>query len=199
MAEQEEYIVVTGRDEEDTVTRLTTVEAMKKYLEESGTTIEMTDKEIDMILGYFEGHDYMVGVMEGQFLRGDLCEEENRIPWEIYSVDDMIDAACEWNYELILEEEFKQSHREDSYVDPYPNRYQELKADERVLDRLWDKTKFNPMIDKLAETLADAFIENLGQSVGKESEKTPDTKTIEDAVHTLTEQIKTAGSGGRSR
>ena len=68
-----------------------------------GSSIVMTDKEAEMLLRYMKDHDYTVGYAEGRLYRGDLDEVPGEIVWDDYSVDDLIDAVCEWNYEQILD------------------------------------------------------------------------------------------------
>ncbi len=190
MALEKEYVEIT-KSGDGSVNELTTEQTLLAYLQSSGSRIQITDKEAEMILGYFEGHGYMVGEKNGQFLRGDLCDRDDAIPWEDYTVDDMIDAVCEWNYELILEDEASENH------DASDMRYQKLKADEAVLDRLFEQTKYNVAVMELAEVLADQFISNL--NLDNDKSKMESTKNIDNAVHELSSQIQTYGSGGRSR
>ena len=55
-----------------------------------------------ILLNYMEGHDYAIGIdSDGKMYRQDVAEENGEI--EPYSIDDVIDTVCEWNYELILD------------------------------------------------------------------------------------------------
>ena len=51
-----------------------------------------------ILLNYMEGHDYAIGIdSDGKMYRQDIAEENGEI--EPYSIDDVIDIVCEWNYE----------------------------------------------------------------------------------------------------
>ncbi len=75
----------------------------------------------------------------GKMYRQDVAEENGEI--EPYPIDDVIDTVCEWNYELILDAD---AHRNDpkDFKDysEYQDKYDSLKADEKRLDRLFEKT-----------------------------------------------------------
>lgn len=129
-------------------------------------SIHMTDKEADMLLGYMEGHGYHLGIKEGQLYRGNYVESDNEVLWEMFSMDDAIDLVCEWNYELILDNEyyFKQSgfeHRNEEAQ----KKYEKLKEDEKILDVLFDKTKYGEQVEKLAQEIAGEIIAAVGDPV----------------------------------
>ena len=111
-----------------------------------------------ILLNYMEGHDYAIGIdSEGKMYRQDVSEENGEV--EPYQIDDVIDTVCEWNYEMILDMEM---HNEDYEVyNEYQRKYERLKADEKRLDRMFDKTCYAKEIDELATKLADTFIRNL--------------------------------------
>ena len=67
------------------------------------------------------------------------------------------------------------------------SKYESLKADEAILDRLFDQTKYRIGIDKLAEELANQFIQNLNLN------------GAEMAVKTLVADVRQPVVSGRSR
>ena len=153
-----------------------------------GSSIVMTDKEAEMLLRYLKDHDYTVGYAEGRLYRGDLDEVPGEIVWDDYSVDDLIDAVCEWNYEQILEMDAARQEPKDM-ID-FSNRqskYESLKEEEAVLDKLFDQTMYSAGIDKLAEKLANQFIQNLNE------------QGIGPSVENLVSEIKQPVISGRSR
>lgn len=84
------------------ITEIRQPEELLAFIKENAVSIVMTDKEAEMLLGYMEGHDYVVGFAEGRLYRGDLDDVPGEIVWDDdFSVDDLIDTVCEWNYELI--------------------------------------------------------------------------------------------------
>lgn len=129
---------------------------------------EVYDKQINpsiedaaLLLNYMEGHDYAIGMdAEGKMYRQDMAEENGEI--EPFPIDDVIDKVCEWNYDLILHAEAKKDDPKDfqEYCE-FQKKYDILKADERVLDRLFDKTSHAKEIDAVATALVEAFISNL--------------------------------------
>ena len=92
--------------------------------------------------------------------RQDMAEENGEI--EPFPIDDVIDKVCEWNYDLILHAEAKKDDPKDfqEYCE-FQEKYDSLKADESVLDRLFDKTSHAKEIDAVATALVEAVISNL--------------------------------------
>ena len=150
------------------------------FMEDNDILFHMTEPEAELLCGYLDGHGYSIGQYEGKLYRGDLCAETDRTVWEETTIDDLVDCACEWNYELVQEARAEMENPENfrDFANKH-SRYEDLCADERVLDSLFDRTKYAPEIEQLAEQLADEFIRNL-QSKGN----------LEEAVGKLAEQIK---------
>ena len=159
-------------------------------------TFPMTEEEAQKLLGYMEGHEYLLGHMDGEMYRGDLCYEQGKVRWEPYTIDDAVDVVTEWNYELIPEAEAALSNAKDmidfankkSYLDT-------LREDEKILDKMFDRTTHGKMIEAVGTSLAEAFIGDISNGVD-----------IDAAVKNLTDQIKEADvspavkqSAGRSR
>lgn len=145
---------------------LNTGRELLKFMEENGISFPMNEKEADLICGYMDGHGYVVGHKDGQLCRGDLCAETDRTVWEETTIDDLVDSATEFNYEL-LQEARSFMEKPDNFTDfvDQHSRYEELCADEKILDAMFDRTKHAVMIERLAQSLADQFIQNL-QSKG---------------------------------
>jgi hypothetical protein len=175
-------------NEDVSITEIRLPEDLLSYIGANGISIVMTDKEAEMLLGYMEGHDYVIGFSEGKLYRGDMDEVPGEIIWDDFSVDDLIDSVCEWNYELILDMDAERQNPKDM-VDfaNKQSRYERLKQDEAVLDKLFDQTKYRVGIDKLAEELANHFIDNLRQN------------GVEQSVNELVSGIRQPVTGGRSR
>ena len=141
-----------------------------------------------ILLNYMEGHDYAIGVdSDGKMYRQDIAEENGEI--ELYPIDDVIDTVCEWNYELILDAD---AHRADpkDFQDysEYQKKYESLKADEKRLDRLFDKTCYGKEIIEVATKLADRVISQLGNK-----------ENLEKAAVTVAEGVKEYSTGKRGR
>ena len=171
-----------------TVNELSTVDSFQKFVEDYHPQYHFTDKETELLLGYYEGHGYLLGAKDGELYRGDSCEVQGELWWTDYSMDDVIDMACEWNYELILELDAERKNPED-FID-FANKqayYDQLKSDEVVLDRLFEQTKYHVQINETAKKLAEAFVESINRG------------TVEKAVTGFVTEIKEQSIGGRSR
>ena len=170
------------------ITEIRQAEELLTFIRDNDIKIIMTDKEAEMLLGYMEGHDYVVGYAEGELYRGDLGEVPGEIVWDDYSVDELIDSVCEWNYEMILDRDAERQNPKDM-VDfaNIQSEYERLKTDEAILDRLFDQTKYRADIDKLAEELANQFIQNLNLN------------GVDSSVKTLVADIKQPVVTGRAR
>ena len=122
--------------------------------------------EAQMLLDYMEGHDYRISTdKEGNLTRVDVSSDEYLVV--DFSVDELIDSVCEWNYELILyttEELNEMADKSDEIYSELEKKLDELKAQERTLDKLFDQTKYASKIESLATELADAFIANLNRN-----------------------------------
>ena len=150
------------------------------FMKESGISFQINEKEADLLCGYMDGHGYVIGQKDGQLCCGDLCAETDRTVWEETTIDDIVDSVTEWNYELLKEaREFMENPKDfDDFVFQH-SRHEELCADEKVLDAMFDRTKYGEQIERMAEALAEQLIQNL-QSKGD----------IDGAVKELVQGIK---------
>lgn len=149
----------------------------------------LTKEEAELLLGYLEGHDYCIGVMNGKLFRGDLDGTENGILWEPYPLDDVIEICCDWNFDLILEEEARTVPDEKDRA-----RYAAYKADEVKLDRLFDRTGHGKEMEALAGQMADAIIAEFREKNFHDSQEVQ--KSVEAAADTVV-QKRTESRGGR--
>lgn len=142
-------------------------------------TFPMTDEEAQKLLGYMEGHGYLLGHMDGEMYRGDLCDEQDKVIWEPYTIDDAVDAVTEWNFELIKDAEAAVANPKDM-IDfaNQKSRLDSLCEDEQILDKMFDRTRYGQEIDALAVTLAQELIADMSREGG-----------IDAAVKKMTDQI----------
>lgn len=171
------------------ITEIRQPEELLAFIKENDISIVMTDKEAEMLLGYMEGHDYVVGFAEGRLYRGDLDDVPGEIVWDDdFSVDDLIDTVCEWNYELILDMDAERQNPKDMVdFSNKQSKYESLKQEEAILDKLFDQTKYRAGIEKLAEELANHFIQNLNK------------KGLDNSVKELVSDIRQPNVVGRGR
>lgn len=140
-----------------------------------------------ILLNYMEGHDYAIGIdSDGKMYRQDVAEENGEI--EPYPIDDVIDTVCEWNYELILDADVHRNDPKDfKDYSEFQDKYDSLKADERRLDRLFDKTSYGKELIEVATELADRVIAQLGN------------KELEKVAVTVAEGVREYSTGKRGR
>lgn len=154
-----------------------TVDEFVAFLEPA---FPITEQEGGKLLGYMEGHEFLLGHKDGELYRGDLCYEQGKVHWEPYSIEDAVNAVSEWNYELLQEAEAAVSNAEDmidfsnkkSYLDT-------LREDEKILDGMFDRTRYGKELDALAVKLAGELLEDMSREGG-----------IDAAIQKMTEQIK---------
>lgn len=135
------------------------VESLVRFSKENENTPELTPEEADVLLGYMEGHQYLLGEYEGQVYRGDLCYAEGVIRWLSYPVDDAIRTAYEWNDEFLeqAEEKVENAGNYDEYVRESEH-LKELKAEEKLLDAMFDRTRYGKSITEVAEKIVGEII-----------------------------------------
>lgn len=141
--------------------------------------ISITEEEGQKLIGYMEGHDYCLGHMDGKMFRGDLCWEQGKVHWEPYDIEDVVNIAAEWNYELLQETEAAVLDPEDDDYADKKNYLDTLRKDEEILDKMFDRTRYGKELDALAVTLAEALIADISREGG-----------IDAAVRKMTDQIK---------
>ena len=123
-----------------------------------------------ILLNYMEGHDYAIGIdSDGKMYRQDVAEENGEI--EPYPIDDVIDTVCDFK----------------DYSE-FQDKYDSLKADEKRLDRLFEKTCYAKEIDEMAAALVESFISHLNSR-----------DDLEKAAVTVAEGIKDYSTGKRGR
>lgn len=123
---------------------------------------ELSEQEADVLIGYMEGHDYLLGEHEGKLYRGDLCYAQGVIRWEEYSIDNAVETVCEWNGEL-LEAAQAEVENAENYAEYVKKKeyLESLQTDEKLLDALFDRTRLGKELDEIAEKIAADIISEL--------------------------------------
>lgn len=127
----------------------------------------MTAEEADVLLGYVEGHGYALAGKDGRLYRGDICGQPEKTSWEEYDIEDLVDDANEWIFEMMQDSERLMDELE-SYDDYQlvSESYEAMRRDEKVLDGLFDRTKYGKELEDMALCIADGIISSL--SAGKD-------------------------------
>ena len=154
--------------------------AFVKFMDENDMLFHLTEKEAELLLSYMSGHDYVLGEKDGKLFRGDLSYRYGKIRWLEDTIDDVVDMVCEWNNDL-LEKTQEAVQNPMDFIDftEKKNKLDSLQDEEKVLDVLFDRTKYGKELDKIAYALAEEFVKNMG-SEGR----------IDEAVKQLAESVK---------
>ena len=122
----------------------------------------LSEEEAKLLLGYFEGHEYQMAVSGDKMYRIDLQETEDEKALVDYPIEDVVDIVCEWNYEMLQCADLERNaaiNVQDSAEKEL--RYQALQADEEVLDKIFDRTRYGVKINNLALKLAEEAIRHI--------------------------------------
>lgn len=66
--------------------------------------MDLSDDEINLILGYVEGHGYkLYWGNQGRWMLVDTEEAENE-PEELYDIGELIERVSQWNYEFLVDD-----------------------------------------------------------------------------------------------
>lgn len=143
---------------EQELNQLDTPQKVLEWVETNDIIMNLSLEDTEILLSYMNDHDYSLLCDEkGQLYRKDICEESGET--EEIMIDEVIDICCEWNYEDLLENDVARAECEN-FID-FCNRqskYDNLKKDEILLDRMFDQTIYAKQIEELATDMANRFI-----------------------------------------
>ena len=146
---------------------ITTPQELQKWMNDSDVQMEFRSDDMEILLGYLEGHGYALAKdTNNNLVRVDMESDEMEV--DEYTLDDAIDQACDWNYSLILEAEENRNNPKNM-ID-FANeqaRYEKYKQDEEVLDKMFEQTKYMPPLEALARKIATEIVEAYEQGVDK--------------------------------
>lgn len=137
-------------------------EELIHWLEEYDKGFTLSEEEAKLLLGYFKGHEYQMAVNGDKMYRIDLQEAEGEKALVDYPIEDVVDIICEWNYEMLQCADLERNaaiNVQDSAEKEL--RYQTLQADEAVLDKIFDRTRYGREINNLALKLAEEAIRHI--------------------------------------
>lgn len=138
---------------------ITEPQELMKWMSEHDVLMDISAEDIRLLLNYLDGHDYAMGTdKEGNLVRIDVAVENGECVE--YSLDGFIDLVCEWNYELILEADERRNNPKDMLdFSRAQSKYESLKQDEVLLDRMFEQTKYGKDITQFAERLVGQVME----------------------------------------
>lgn len=156
---------------------ITTPQELQKWMSDNNVQLEFSSDDLEILLGYLEGHGYALAKdTNNQLVRVDMESDEMEV--DEYTLDDAIDQVCDWNYSLILEADENRNNPKNM-IDfaNEQSRYEKYKQDEEILDKMFEQTKYMPPIEALARKIATEVLETYELGVEK-------------VVQTVTEQIR---------
>ena len=138
---------------------ITEPQELMKWMSEHDVLMDISTEDIQLILNYLDGHDYAMGTdKEGNLVRVDVAVEDGECIE--YSLDEFIDLVCEWNYELILDADERRNNPNDMLdFSRAQSKYESLKQDEVLLDRMFEQTKYGKDIAEFAERIVGQVME----------------------------------------
>ena len=137
------------------------------YLAESEVIMEQGEAEI--ILDYLKGYNMALAVHNQELVVKDMGEDFPE--YQPYSIDDAIHDVCEWNLELMdeMEEGMKNPDSQEDY-----NRFSDaldiLKQQEKVLDGLYQQTKYEQIAVECALQAIIATFGNVPEGIQEKLE-----------------------------
>lgn len=144
-----EYLANYGEEPDD----LSSMSDLVSFAE-NDLNFPMTEKEAEKLLGYMEGHEFLLGKKEGKLFQGDLCYEHGKVRWREVSVDYVVNRVTEWNYEFLESAKLQMEVADNSNYAEVKEYYDTLCGDEKILDELFDRTRYGKELNKLAEEIA---------------------------------------------
>ncbi len=125
-------------------------EDLSYWINNTHSTISLTNKEAELILNYMDGHGYNLGVENGSLVRIDQTEDEPTA--EEYNINEAIYIVCDWNSELISDtNENINAAASVEEVCKLREYMKALRADESVIDTMFKKTSLGKTLELGAE------------------------------------------------
>ncbi len=168
-----EYLANYGEEPDD----LSVVANLVSFAE-NDLNFPITEQEADKLLGYLEGHEFLLGKKEGKLFQGDLGYEYGKVRWREVSIDYVVNRVAEWNYEFLESAKSEMEYADSSAYAEMKEYYDTLCGDEKILDELFDRTIYGKELNNLAEKIALDFIQNMQLPEG-----------IDVAIQRMTEEI----------
>lgn len=153
---------------------ITRAETFLVWLNFARPDLEATQRDVEILLGYMAGHDYELVLRGGELFRHGVAEQSGEM--QEYSIDDVIDIVCEWNYELKTDARHGMENP-DNFIDfcNYKDAFDAISADCENLDRLFARTKYGRANKQLVKQIVaremgvDAVRETMQKMVASEN------------------------------
>ena len=143
---------------------ITEPEKLMAWLDNNDLLLTLYEKEAKVLLGYLEGHDYAIGVVDKKMVRVDICDENYE--YEDYTIDEFIDTVCEWNYDLMIGAKRSMENASNNITFNEAKEYfEKLRADEKVLDKMFAKTCYGKQLKDVCAKMTQDMISKIDDKV----------------------------------
>ena len=150
--------------------------------------VSMGQNGAEIILDYMAEHGMTLAVRNQELAVMDAGEESPE--YKPYSIDDAIHDVCEWNLELIqdMEDGMKNPADQKEY-NQFSDALDILKKQEKVLDGLYQQTKYEQMAQECALEVIRAALGSVPEGVREKLEEYRDsTGGQEESLEVQTEK-----------
>lgn len=143
---------------------ITKPEELMEWIDNNDLLLELNEKEAKILLGYLEGHDYAIGIVNEKMVRVDICDENYE--YEDYTIDEFIDTVCEWNYDLMTGAKRSMGKASNHIVFYEAKEYfEQLREDEKVLDKMFAKTCYGKQLKEVCAKMTQNMIDKMDDKV----------------------------------
>ena len=168
---------------------ITMPEGVMQWMVEQGVFMDLRKSDIQLLLDYLEKKEYALGLdADRKLVRVNLAPEKDAVTE--YSLDELVDQVCDWNYALILDADLqRQNHKGMDDFYEKQQMYETYKRDETLLDRMFDQTKYAKRIDELAWEIARDILSQYGIST-EETETKISEKDAEKIAGQIADKVR---------
>lgn len=178
-----------------------TAAELVEFMDTNDMLFHLSEKEAEILLNYLSGHDFILGHKDGKLFRGDLDYAQDTTRWLEDTIDEAVDFVCQCNDDLIKTAQAELENPEN-FIDfvNKKSRLDSLWEDEKVLDAMFDRTKYGKEIEELAKTLVENFLSEM-RAKGEVGEA---VKKLTEAIGSTTDMLQKKNvelkpSAGRAR
>lgn len=178
-----------------------TAAELVEFMDTHDMLFHLTEQEAEILLNYLSGHDFILGHKDEKLFRGDLDYAQVMTRWLEDTIDEAVDFVCQCNDDLIkiAQAELENPENFIDFVNK-KSRLDSLWEEEKVLDAMFDRTKYGKEIEEQAKMLVENFLTDMRAKgeVGEAVKKL--TEAIGSTIDVLQEKnVELQQSAGRAR
>lgn len=178
------------------ITTISNPQELVNYADENDVLFHLSLKEAALLLNYVHLTNNNVyralGERDGKLFMKKGTVQEDKVSgkqifseanWREVTLDEVVDEACEMNYELRSEILERLEARGIDFMDRRV--YETLLKDSNGLEKMFSRTQFSKKLDEMAESMAEKVIQSYLEKVKEKEENlsTAEKKTEHDEVN----------------